>query len=1075
MRKKTMFFLGAFIALATSLVHAQQDALWLRYPAVSPDGKTIAFGYKGDIYKVDVAGGVATPLTLHSAQDMMPVWSRDGKQIAFASDRHGNFDVFVIPATGGEAARLTHHSAPDFPYDFSPDGTEVLFGSSRMQPASSVRFYSPRLFQNLYTVSVKGGRAKLISAVGAEHAHFNSKGDAIVFQDRKGYEDPWRKRHTSSVTRDIWLHDLKSGTFRQLSGFNGEDREPLLSADDRHLFYLSEKNGAQNLYKQPLVTREAEMQLTKFKDHPVRHLSASREGTICFTWDGNIYTMKENGEPKKVSVTVLNDGRANQLQNVPITGNVSEFAMSPSGKEIAFVVRGEVFVTNAEGGTTKRITNTPQQERMLTWSHDGKALYYSTERGNSWDIYKATIVRKEEPYFYASTLLKEEPVIASDKDEFQPKVSPDGKEIAYLEERNVVKVYNISSKESRLILPDGRNFSYSDGDQYFEWTPDSKWLAIDDSRGFYGSRNTGLYKVDGSQSPVYPINSGFGDGRAKFFMDGKMMTWASNREGRKSVAYQGSRELDIYAVFYDQDAYDRFTLNKEDFTLVEELDKKDTAKVKRDSIAKKNWLPDLNNIDNRRVKLTVNSASLADYAINKDASKLYYLASFEKGFDLWVTDLRTKETKILAKVGSSSSSLQMSKDGKTLLMVNNGNLVKIDESGKVTPVGISGEMTLNEASEREYIFNHAWRQVKKKFYDPKLHGIDWEMYQKAYAKFLPHISNNYDFQELLSEILGELNGSHTGGRYSPRPNNPDNSASLGIIFDETYTGTGIKVDEVIAGGPLDNAGAKVKAGHIIEQIDGVTIDDKIDWTSLLNRKAGKRTLLSVYDPVAKSRYEQIVKPISMQEEAGLMYNRWVKKMEDMTEKLSGGKVGYVHIQGMNDGSFREGIDKVMGKNMDKEALIVDTRFNGGGWLHEDLSNFLDGKPYATFRPYGYVTKGGEPRDKWSKPSTVLMSESNYSDAHAFPYAYRAKGIGKLIGMPVPGTSTAVWWETQIDPTMVFGIPMIAFWGVKEDRALENLQLEPDIKVALKYEEFLKGKDAQLEAAVKQMLEEIGKK
>lgn len=1070
--KISLAIFSAILALGTA--HAQQEALWMRYPAISPDGKTIAFGYKGDIYKVDVAGGTATPLTLHSAQDMMPVWSRDGKQIAFASDRHGNFDVFVMPAAGGETIRLSYHGSGDFPYDFSPDGSEVLFGSSRMAPAESVRFYSPRLFQNLYTVSVKGGRAKLVSAAGAENAHFNSKGDAIVFQDRKGYEDPWRKHHTSSVTRDLWMMDVKAATYRQLSGFSGEDREPVLTADDKHLYYLSEKNGAQNIYKQALVTREAERQMTQFKDHPVRHLSISKEGTLCFTWNGSIYTLKDGSEPQKLSVNILNDGRSSIVQNVPVTGNVNEFELSPNGKEIAFVVRGEVFVVNAEGGSTKRITNTPGQERMISWSADGKSLYYSTERGSSWDIYKATVVRKEEPYFYAATLIKEEQVIASEKDEFQPDVSPDGKEIAYLEERNTVKIYNVASRESRVILPDGRNFSYRDGDQYYEWSPDSKWLAIDDGRGVYGLRNTGLFKVDGSQPPVYPINSGFGDGQAKFFMDGKMMTWANNREGRKSVAIQGNRELDVYAAFFDQEAYDKFMLTREDATLREEMDKKDTAKAKRDSIARKNWVPDISKIDKRKVRLTVNSASLSDYTLSKDASKLYYLASFEKGYDLWVTDLRTRETKILAKVGSTPSGLQMSKDGKTLLMLNNGNLVKIDESGKVTPVGINGEMMLDEAGERAYIFNHAWRQVKKKFYDPKLHGIDWEMYRKTYERFLPHISNNYDFQELLSEILGELNGSHTGGRYSPRANNPDVTAALGIIPDETFTGNGVKVDEVLAGGPLDNAASKVKAGHIIEQIDGVVIDDKIDWYSLLNRKAGKRTLLSMYDPAAKTRYEETLKPISAGEEANLMYDRWVKKMEEMTEKLSGGKVGYVHVQGMNDGSFREAIDKVQGKNLGKEALIVDTRFNGGGWLHEDLSNFLDGKPYATFRPYGYVSKGGEPRDKWSKPSAVLMSESNYSDAHAFPYAYRAKGIGKLIGMPVPGTSTAVWWETQIDPTMVFGIPMIAFWGVKEDRALENLQLEPDIKVPLKYEEFLKGKDAQLEAAVKHLLETIGK-
>ena len=1053
---------------------AQQEALWLRYPAISPDGKTIAFGYKGDLYRVDVEGGTAIPLTLNSAHDQMPVWSRDGKQIAFASDRHGNFDVFVMPASGGEPVRLTYHSAGDFPYDFTPDGNNVLFGSARIAPAASVRFYSPRLFQNLYTVSVKGGRAKLISAAGAENAHFNSSGNALVFQDRKGYEDPWRKHHTSSVTRDVWMLDIKAATYRQLSGQNVEDREPVLSADDKYLFYLSEKNGTQNIYKQPLVTREAEMQLTQFKDNPVRHLSISRDGVLCFSWNGNIYTLREGAEPRKITVNILNDGRANMVQNLPVTGNISEYELSPNGKEIAFVVRGEVFVVNADGGTTKRITNTPGQERMLCWSADGKALYYSTERGNSWDIYKATMARKEEPYFYASTLIKEEPVIATEKDEFQPRVSPDGKELAYLEERNTVKILNLASKESRVVLPDGRNFSYRDGDQYFEWSPDSKWLAIDDSRGVYGVRNTGLFKVDGSRPPVYPINSGFGDGQAKFFMDGKMMTWANNREGRKSMALQGSRELDVYAAFFDKAAYDKFILSKEDAALQDEIDKKDTAKAKRDSLAKKNWEPVMAGIEKRKVKLTVNSASLADYAINKDCSKLYYLASFERGFDLWVTDLRTRETKILAKLGASPGSLQMSRDGKTLLIVNNGSLVKIDESGKVSPVAISGEMELDQAGERSYIFNHAWRQVKKKFYDPKLHGIDWDMYHKTYERFLPHISNNYDFQELLSEMLGELNGSHTGGRYSPRPTNPDVTASLGIIPDESYLGSGVKIDEIIAGGPLGNAVSKVKAGHIIEQVDGVAIDDKLDWYSLLNRKAGKRTLLSLYDPAGKTKYEEVVKPISMADEAGLMYQRWVKCMEDMTDKLSGGRVGYVHVQGMNDGSFREAIDKVLGDNLEKDALVVDTRFNGGGWLHEDLSNFLDGKPYATFRPYGYVAKGGEPRDKWSKPSAVLMSESNYSDAHAFPYAYRSKGIGKLVGMPVPGTSTAVWWETQIDPTLVFGIPMIAFWGLKENRALENLQLEPDIKVPLKYEEFLKGKDAQLEAVVKHLLGEAAK-
>jgi tricorn protease len=383
-------------------------------------------------------------------------------------------------------------------------------------------------------------------------------------------------------------------------------------------------------------------------------------------------------------------------------------------------------------------------------------------------------------------------------------------------------------------------------------------------------------------------------------------------------------------------------------------------------------------------------------------------------------------------------------------------------------------MVLDAAKERSYIFDHCWRQVKAKFYDPKIHGIDWKMYKDIYAKFLPHISNNYDFQELLSEMLGELNASHTGGRYTPQMVNPDATAALGLLYDETYTGKGLRVTEVLEGGPADKAAGKIKSGFIIEKIDGQPITDSEDWAKLLNRKTNKNTLLQVLDPKTNTRFDEPVKPISFVEESVLMYKRWTNMMYAMVDKLSNGKVGYVHVQSMNDGSYRSVVDEVMGRNKNKQALIVDTRFNGGGWLHNDLNTFLSGKAYLRFAPQDNMVPVTEPMDRWQLPSCVLMSESNYSDAFIFPYVYKANGIGKLIGMPVPGTGTAVWWETQIDPTIVFGIPMIATYG-KENRPTENLQLEPDIKVPLLYEDFLNGKDDQLETAVKEMLKATGSK
>jgi tricorn protease len=419
--------------------------------------------------------------------------------------------------------------------------------------------------------------------------------------------------------------------------------------------------------------------------------------------------------------------------------------------------------------------------------------------------------------------------------------------------------------------------------------------------------------------------------------------------------------------------------------------------------------------------------------------------------------------------------MSLTADGKNLFVVSDGKIMKVDaESGKVSPVTVNGEMVLKATEERAYIFDHTWRQVASKFYDPKLGGVNWNQYHSEYAKFLPYINNNYDFQELLSEFLGELNASHTGGRYSPQVQNGDATASLGMLYDETYEGNGLKVMEVLEGGPFVNAKTKIKKGVIIEKIDDEAINNSFDWARLLNRKTGKNILLSLYDPETKQRWDETTKPISQGEEQNLLYERWVSNNRKKVEQLSGGKVGYVHVQGMNDASYRSTYEDVLGKEGDKEALIVDTRFNGGGWLHDDLVTFLSGKKYLGMAPQGTQIKSSEPFNKWTSPSTVLMSESNYSDAFIFPYAYKSLGIGKTIGMPVPGTGTAVWWETQIDPTLVFGIPMVATIG-KEKRPTENLQLEPDIKVVNDYKSILSGKDPQLERAVKEMLEEIKNK
>jgi tricorn protease len=343
----------------------------------------------------------------------------------------------------------------------------------------------------------------------------------------------------------------------------------------------------------------------------------------------------------------------------------------------------------------------------------------------------------------------------------------------------------------------------------------------------------------------------------------------------------------------------------------------------------------------------------------------------------------------------------------------------------------------------------------------------------AITRFLPYINNNYDFDVLLSEFLGELNASHTGSGYGPRLEGADQTASLGLLYDYSSAAPGLKVEAVLAGGPFDVEKTKLKKGDVLDKIDGAAITADEDWAKLLNHKADKFVLVNFHDPGNGAQYQETVKPMNGgMESSMLLYDRWIKRMEFLTDSLSNGQVGYVHVRGMDDPSYRVTFDKVLGRNVDKKALIVDTRFNGGGWLHDDLATFLSGKLYLTMRPQSTKTIGGESMNKWTKPSCVLISEGNYSDAFIFPYIYKELKIGKLIGMPVAGTGTAVWWEDQIDNTLFFGIPMIATYGTGQTEATENHQLEPDIKVNNDYTKELAGEDQQLEAAVKEMLREI---
>ncbi len=986
---KRLFLIGAAMLASAGLAQAVTP-LWMRDVRISPDGSQIAFTYKGDIYKVAAKGGKAERLTTLPSYESRPIWSPDGKQIAFASDRNGGQDVFIMPASGGSATQLTFNSANEYPEAFTPDGKSVLFSAAIQEPAESALF-PYRALTEVYSVPATGGRSRQVLGTPAVAMTFMPDGRSFVYEDVKGSEDKFRKHHTSSVTRDIWLYDAKTGKHVNLTHRGGEDRNPVASADGKTVYFLSERDGGSfNLYSFDIAEPSKITRLTDFRTHPLRFLSRGSDGTFSFAYDGEIYTMRPGQKPAKVAIDVTVDE-----------------------------------------------ADKPEQLRV------------SSARSAA--------------------------------------VSPDGKQMTFVEDRTKLKVIDLKTKKVRQ-LTDGSTVASRFKGFSSQWSPDGRWILIEatDLHHQPYSDIAIINVADGKMT--YVTKTGYFDQNPRWAMGGKAIIFDSERYGMRNHASWGS-ESDVMIAFLNRDAYDRFRLSEEDYELQKEVEKaqkkkKDDAAdkkdAKKDDDSKKDKKEkadndvepvevDLEGIADRTLRLTPNSSALADMYMTPDGETLYYITSFEKGYDLWKVKPRKGDVSKVTKLGAGAG-IDTDKAGNMYLV--GSTLRKFDtKSEKLTPINFSASMTIDPADEREYMLRYVFNEERERFFRTDMNGADWENLYKAYRRFLPHIANNYDFADLLSELLGELNVSHTGGRYYPAgASHP--TAQLGLIYDLAYDGPGMKVAEVLKGGPFDRKSSRVKAGDIVVSVNGQKLTADTDPSVALADLVRKKTLVG-FRGADGTDFEEVILPISQSAQNSLIYDRWVRQREADVDRWSNGRLGYVHIQSMDDGSFRKLYAKALGEYIDKEGIVIDTRFNGGGRLHEDIEVMFSGRKYLTQDVHGVETTD-MPSRRWNKPSIMVIGEANYSNAHGTPWVYSHLGLGKLVGMPVPGTMSSVNWVTLQDPSLVFGIPVTGF-RTAEGNYLENTQLEPDVKVANDPATVVKGEDAQLRKAVETLLNDLKSK
>jgi len=1069
-----------------------EDESWFRNPALSPNGQTIVFQASGDLWSVSSAGGTATPLTRHSAWDGMPVWSRDGTQIAFASARNGDLDVYVMMADGTALRRLTHHDANDYPSDFSPDGSRVLFASARAQSAASSYFPTGALPQ-LYDVSIEGGTPRLVTTVPGMEGRYSPDGTQIVYRDEKAYENEWRQRDVSSFARDIWIYTPETGEHRKVTSNPGGDHAPSWSPDGNSLLMQSELGGGSfNLRRVDLSTGVSE-QLSQHGPHPARGTSVSNAGDVVYSYHGDLHLVQPGTDPQKLSISVPAGRIGGDVDPVPANFQISEFAISPDGSEVAYIFRGEVFVTDMEFADTVRVTDTPGRERSISFSPDGKTLLYAAEHSDGWGIYETSIAEANAPRFSLSVQFDTKEVLKpSSGNAFQPSYSPDGETIGFILNRDAVAVMDRDGSNQRVLFTKEQNYSYADGDISFDFSPDSKWVAASYSpRGYYFYSDIGLAPVDGSAPPRDISINGYQDGGPAWHSSGDVVYWYTDRYGERTHGSWGS-EGDIVATFLNEASWTRFNLTEQERAVLETASdgdeeakdeeegdeaSEDDAEADLDILALLNLVEardedadieiDFDAVLDRTIRLTPQSSDLASAVMSKDLTKLYYLAAFEGGYDLWVNDLIEGEAKKAAPLDASFATMSLSDDGSTLIILADGRLHKASVGDKidVKPLELSAEMRLRTDAERQYMFDHTWNQVADKFYDPAFHGVDWAAMRSAYGRKVAAVSNNRDFANLMSEMLGQLNASHTGMFYrAGGGGGADQTAALGVIFD-LDGGNGLRIAEILPEGPLDRETLNISVGDRITAIDGQALDATQNAFALLNRKAGDRVRFTFDNGRSAT-----IRTYSRREENAALYDRWIDRRRAIVEERSNGRIGFVHIRSMSDSGYRQIFSELFGRNYDKEAVIVDTRFNGGGWLHDDLITLLDGESYFNLRARDRIVSGA-PEERWTKPSAVVMNEGNYSNAHMFPYAYDLFKIGPTIGMPVPGTATAVWWEPQVSGDLVFGIPQLPVLD-EQNQPLENQELQPTQLVDNPPALAATGRDLPLEAAVDTLLKTL---
>lgn len=1055
-------------AMAAQCLFAQ-DQTFVREPALHPSGEKIAFSYQGDIWLMDLATKVPQRLTLHEAYESSPVFSPDGSRIAFSGNRFGGNDIFTIPVEGGKPQRLTYHSASDQISHFAHDG-KVYFTTDRA-------WQQVEWDDEIYSVSADGGTPVRVLDAFGEMPSVSPDGRYIAFM--RGACRITRENYVGPANNEIWVYDTKEASYTQLTNNQVNDIMPKWVSNEK-LVYLSSINGRYALVSKELGNMDVEPATLKaYTDEGIHHFDVQGQA-IVFSRGSEVFKMTIGSAAEKVEINIPTDYRFYPVEKKTYSANISDYAISPDGKNVALEIRGEIFVAelDEDESRTANISDHPYYDQEMQWLSDESLLFVSDRANSSYDFYVAQSTDEDKKNLFKTLKRKLEKVADREADMRNPQLSPNGKKLAYELGHNKLVVADVDEQgalSNEKVLVDAWH-----GANGVSWSPDSRFIAYyHDDLNF----NSEIYiqAVDGSLGPVNVSMHPGNDRSPVWSEDGSKLAFVSDRN---------NNDADIWFVWLTEEDWLKSKEEREEgyYFEDEEESAEDEEKEEEEQEEKDEVAPvqiDIENIYDRLVQVTSMSGSEYSPLISKDGETFYFVSysPVEKGSDLYSVKYDGSDLKQVTKGGKSPSQLSWDKDMKGMYYLSRGRLYHLDPAkGSSKAYPHRAKMTINKVEERKQVFDEAWKILNHRFYDPDFHGQDWSELKRIYRPWALSASTEQDFRYVFNLMLGRLNASHLGiYGGSEEDVQRERTGMLGI--EVIPASNGVEVTRVVPRSPADRVKNNLQVGDVITTINGEPING--NFYELLADASGEAVLMTVKG--AGSEREVVIRPSASISAA--LYEEWVAERKRLTEKYSNGRLGYIHIKGMDKPSFERFERELMASGHGKEGIVIDVRFNGGGWTTDYLLAVLSVRQHAYTVPRGatdnladnqknfseyYPYSERLPLSGWTKPSVAMCNESSYSNAEIFSHAYKTLGIGTLVGQPTFGAVISTGGTGLLDGSFI-RLPFRGWYVKATGQNMENGPAVPQVLVENQPDARSKKEDQQLKKAVEVLLEQIDEK